>query len=361
MKLIKINNKSGYLYKLSLNYIKNINLVIKNHYLGEYNNKGTKLQRINKINSWNSQLYKFNKKNEINVFILDKLVSKLLIKIFKIKINENINKEIYINKPVFKHTLNKVYININYVLSKSSNNIVISDIRSKYYTSIITDINNILLNSNDNIKNYLSKLYNKEVIIKVNNLKYHYNDNIILNKTIINNMEKHKGGLSGKYSKILRTNIPVNNNLNLTNTIINKHTLNLINNNNIKFNNLIKSNKLDIVNIYNTLNLNKISKDILINKYLIGLNVLYKGKNLNITGVSRSIKDRLLLGSLSNKLYGKYSNNLQSSLNNLNLNLFINKSYKLNYIPNHHNIVTNHKVNKGKTGTFGITTKLNTI
>lgn len=46
-----IINKEGYLYKFSLNYVKDINIKmnngIKNHYLSEYNNKGTKLQRIN--------------------------------------------------------------------------------------------------------------------------------------------------------------------------------------------------------------------------------------------------------------------------------------------------------------------------
>nr|NP_038223.1 var1 ribosomal protein [Wickerhamomyces canadensis]P48849.2 RecName: Full=Small ribosomal subunit protein uS3m; AltName: Full=Ribosomal protein VAR1, mitochondrial [Wickerhamomyces canadensis]BAA06578.2 var1 ribosomal protein [Wickerhamomyces canadensis] len=379
-----------YLYKLTNNYIKNIDISIKDHYINEYNNKGTKLQRINKINSWDNQLYKFNKKNVINTWILDRLVSKLLIKIFKVRvniINNNIInngqiKDIYINKPKFKHTINKVYINFNYILS--SNNITINDIdnnMNKYYTSIINDINNILGISNnnnnniinkDNISNYLSKLYNKKVIIESNRLIYHYNDNTILNKMIINNMEKHKGGLSGKYSKILRTNIPVNNSI----LIRNKYISSIINNNYIKLNhiiNLTSYNNLNILNIYNTLNLNKISKDLLINKYIIGLNVLYKGKNLNTAGISRSIKDRLLLGSLSNKLYGKYSNFLSSSLinnnnnnlklgsSNINTNLNINKSYKLNYIPNHHNIITNNKVNKVKTGTFGITTKLNTI
>ena len=379
---MKKKNINNYLYKLS-NNINNIdtnkNNQIISKYIQEYNNKGTKIQNSNKMNNWYTQLYKYNNNNLINILLIDNLVSKLLIKIFRINTGKLI-KEIYISKPKFKHTINKVYITFNYII----NNDIINNNNNKnynnYYTSIINDINNILGSNNykkynnNNISLYLSKLYNKEVIIIPNKIKYHYNDNIILNKTIINNIEKYKGGLAGKYSKILRNNIPVNNSLLIKNNYIN----NLINFNNIKFNNLYNNNiNNNIINIYNNINLNNLANKLLINKYIIGLNILYKGKNLNKAGISRSIKDKLLFGSLSNKLYSKYNsllilnnnnnnnNNIIKGINNINLN----KKYNLNYIPNHHTIINNTtdiaagrtKVNKVKTGVFGISTKLNTI
>jgi hypothetical protein len=181
---------------------------------------------------------------------------------------------------------------------------------------------------------------------------------------VINNLEKYKGGLSGKYSKILRNNVPINNNLLIKNLYIN----NLIKLNNIKFNNIINNNN-NIINIYNNININNIANNLLTNKYLIGLSILYKGKNLNKAGISRSIKDKLLFGSLSNKLYGKYNGLLKNNTNLFNYNINLNKKYNLNYIPNHHSIINNTtdiasgriKVNKVKTGVFGISTKLNTI
>lgn len=61
-------------------------------------------------------------------------------------------------------------------------------------------------------------------------------------------MEKYKGGFSGRYSKVLRMNIPMNNNL----LIKNKYISSLINNNYIKYTNLktLNNNKINIVNIY---------------------------------------------------------------------------------------------------------------
>uniref|UniRef100_S5U5F6 Ribosomal protein S3 n=1 Tax=[Candida] norvegica TaxID=49330 RepID=S5U5F6_9ASCO len=376
---------NNYLYKLSNkinknNYENKNKIILK--YIQEYNNKGRKLQNINKMNNWYTQLYKYNNNKLINILLIDNLVSKLLIKIFKINLN-NIQStigitNIYINKPKFKHTINKLYIIFNYSIN-NNNNIINNSNNNNYYTSIINDINNILgsyninkYNNNNNLSNYLSKIYNKEVIIIPNKIKYHYNDNIIFNKMIINNIEKYKGGLAGKYSKILRNNIPMNNHLLIKNNYIN----NIIKNNNIKYNNILNNNNnnINIIDIYNNININNIPNNLLTNKYLIGLNILYKGKNLNKAGISRSIKDKLLFGSLSNKLYSKYNgllNSLQYNniLFNNNYNININKKYSLNYIPNHHSIINNNtdiatgrfKVNKVKTGVFGISTKLNTI
>lgn len=387
---MKNNKKFTYLYKLSNNYVNNKtnkNLILLKHYLQEYNNKGTKLQSSNKMNNWLNQLYKFNKTSVVNTLLLDKLVSNLLIKLFTIKyINNKLNsvskgalREIYINKPQFKHTVNTVYIYLNYNdtllnINEKENN---KENYNLYYTSLANSINNILGSYNfnkynlNNISNYLSTLYNKEVVIVPNKLKYNYNDSTILNKTIVNNIEKFKGGLAGNYSKLLRNNVPVNNSL----LIKNNYITNIVDNYNIKYNNILKfnnnnllsnnSNNISITDIYNTLNMNKITSDLLINKYIIGLSVLYKGKNLNKAGISRSIKDKLLFGSLSNKLYKKYNGLLtfNNGLNNqmLNIDINLNKKYSLNYIPNHHSISQDFKVNKVKTGVFGISVKLNTI
>lgn len=295
-----------------------------------------------------------------------------------ININKkNINRRIFINKPTFKHTINTVTINFNY---NDTNNILSKNIDDKhklYYNTLIKDIYSILgcLNNNnntilfnENIATYLSKIYNKKVIIIPNKIKYNYNDNTIFNKSIthiLGTNDKFKAGLSGKHlSKLLRDNIPTNNSLNIKNNYV----LNLINNNNIKYNNIINNNTNDIniKDIYNTLNINKITNELLINKYLIGLSILYKGKNLKKAGVSRSIKEKLLLGSLSNKLYKKYSGLLVSNNSNnfkkfINFDININKKYKLNNIPANHSISKLTKVNKNKTGSYGISIKLNTI
>nr|YP_008475099.1 ribosomal protein S3 [Wickerhamomyces pijperi]AGS44408.1 ribosomal protein S3 [Wickerhamomyces pijperi] len=388
---MKNNQKFTYLYKLSNNYVNNKtnkNLILLKHYLQEYNNKGTKLQSSNKMNNWLNQLYKFNKTSVVNTLLLDKLVSNLLIKLFTIKyINNKLNtvskgalREIYINKPQFKHTVNTVYIYFNYndTLLNINNKENYKENYNLYYTSLSNSINNILGSYNfnkfnlNNISNYLSTLYNKEVVIVPNKLKYNYNDSVILNKTIVNNIDKFKGGLAGNYSKLLRNNVPVNNSL----LIKNNYISNIIDNYNIKYNNILNFNNINLLNknnsnigitdIYNTLSMDKITSDLLINKYIIGLSVLYKGKNLNKAGISRSIKDKLLFGSLSNKLYKKYNGLLtfnNNGLNNqmLNIDINLNKKYSLNYIPNHHSISQDFKVNKVKTGVFGISVKLNTI
>lgn len=373
------NNKKIYLSLLSNNYIdnkNNNNLVYLKKYLQEYNNKGTKLQSPNMMNSWRNQLYKYNKKEIINTLLIDRLVSKLLVKLFIIKEmgNKIINRRIFINKPIFKHTINTVYIYFNY---NDTNNIKsINNNYSLYYNTLIKDIFNILgclnnNNFNDNISLYLSKVYNKKVIIIPNKIKYNYNDNYIFNSSIthlLGTNDLFKSGLSGKQlSKVLRDNIPANNN---SLDISNKYITNIINNNNIKYNNIINNNNnnLSIKDIYNSFDINKITNELLINKYLIGLSLSYKGKNLKKAGVSRSIKEKLLLGSLSNKLYKKYNaslilNNINNTNNNkyLNFDININKKYKLNHIPSHHSVSNLSKVNKNKTGSYGISVKLNTI
>lgn len=371
-KKIMINQnsiKKSYLYKLSSKALNNINnnernALYLNKYLREYNNKGTKLQNSNMMNSWTSQLYKYNKNEIMNTVLLDRLVSKLLIKLFIIKDNNNNLSRIFINKPKFKHTINTVYINFNYNDTCIKTNI--NNKHSLYYGSLIKDINNILgcLNNNEvfNISTYLSGLYNKKVVIIPNKIKYNYNDNVIFNSSISYDLDKYKGGLAGKtYSKLLRDNIPMNNSLSIKNNYIN----NIISNNNIKYNNILNNPTLRIDQIYKSFDVNKITNDLLINKYLIGLSILFKGKNIKKVGVSRSIKEKLLFGSLSNKLYKKNSGLLVSKNTNnikyLNFDINLNKKYKLNYIPNHHSISQLTKVNKAKTGVYGVSIKLNTI
>lgn len=371
-KKIMINQnsiKKSYLYKLSSKALNNINnnernALYLNKYLREYNNKGTKLQNSNMMNSWTSQLYKYNKNEIMNTVLLDRLVSKLLIKLFIIKDNNNNLSRIFINKPKFKHTINTVYINFNYNDTCIKTNI--NNKHSLYYGSLIKDINNILgcLNNNEvfNISTYLSGLYNKKVVIIPNKIKYNYNDNVIFNSSISYDLDKYKGGLAGKtYSKLLRDNIPMNNSLSIKNNYIN----NIISNNNIKYNNILNNPTLRIDQIYKSFDVNKITNNLLINKYLIGLSILFKGKNIKKVGVSRSIKEKLLFGSLSNKLYKKNSGLLVSKNTNnikyLNFDINLNKKYKLNYIPNHHSISQLTKVNKAKTGVYGVSIKLNTI
>lgn len=356
-KLLKINNINNNklllknllleLNKLRLN--NNINNLDINKYIKELSNKGNKLQHLNPINSWSTQIYNYNKNNEINTLIKDIIIRKLLYKLITFKfINKNnkstedLNKIIIISKPIFEHSLNKLNIKFYYYNKSFYNNN--NNNNNLYYINMLSKIINLLNNDTNNLSKILSYYYNKNVTIEPIKLSYNYLNSDIFSKSIsLDNINK---GIKNEYSRLLNNNLPKLNDKNIS--------INYINNikyiNKLKYNNIINNinnnnnNKLNITNIYNNININNLPINILMFKYLTGWSVTYNGRLSANKSISRSETHKLLVGTFRNKNY------LWSNMNNL---------YKLNHISANHNLSSNHNINKN--GTYNIKVKLNFI
>nr|CDS14800.1 putative mitochondrial ribosomal protein VAR1 [Lachancea thermotolerans] len=322
-----------------------------NKYMNELNNKGNKLQHLNTMNIWSTQIYNYNKNLEINTTILDKLVTKLLYKLTTLKLLKNNNvilKNILISKPIFEHTTNRVNIKFYYYYKSSGiNNTNLNKINN-YYLSTISKLMNLLNNDNNNLSKILSYYYNKKITIEPIKLSYTYLNSDIFSQSINKDVNKYNNGIKGQYSRLLNSNIP-----NLNDQIIAKNYINNINNiNNIKYNNIINNLnnssthyiKSGVSNIYNSLNINNIPMNILMFKYLTGWSITLNGRLASSKAISRTNTYRVLVGTFRNKKY---------------LWGHINNNYKLNYIPANHNISNLSNVNKN--GKYNIKVKLNFI
>lgn len=338
-------------------------------YLNELSNKGVKLQHLNNINSWSSQIYKFNKTEEINNTIYDRLVTKLLTKLLVLNINNKIYKLI-ISKPIFEHSINKVNIKFFYYLSYkninkniNNNNNLINNIYSNYKFNINSKLINLLNNNINSISNILSLYYNKDVSFEPIQLKYNYMNSDILAKSLKIMNSSSKRSLSMNRIKNLMNNMPKLNDKLISQTYINNINNIMFN----KYNNIIKSinnnnnnnNPADsspansrggaagkLYNIiYENNNINTIPNNILMFKYLVGWSIQLKGRLSNNKSISRSNTMNILNGTFQNYKY-IWGNQM---VNN----------YKLNYIPVNHNITNISDVNKN--GKYNIKVKLNTI
>nr|CCW77465.1 putative mitochondrial ribosomal protein VAR1 [Lachancea meyersii CBS 8951] len=318
-----------------------------NKYLNELKNKGNKLQHLNTMNIWSTQIYNYNKNLEINTIILDRLVTKLLYKLTTLKLLKNNNnmilKNILISKPIFEHTTNRVNIKFYYYYKSSS----LLNLNN-YYLSIISKLMNLLNNDNNNLSKILSYYYNKKITIEPIKLSYTYLNSDIFSQSINKDVNKYNNGIKGQYSRLLNSNIP-----NLNDQIIAKNYINNINNiNNIKYNNIINNlnnninnnNNNKVSNIYNSLNIYNIPMNILMFKYLTGWSITLNGRLASSKAISRTNTHRVLVGTFRNKKY---------------LWGHINNNYKLNYIPANHNISNLSNINKN--GKYNIKVKLNFI
>nr|CCW77454.1 putative mitochondrial ribosomal protein VAR1 [Lachancea mirantina] len=326
-----------------------------NKYLNELNNKGNKLQHLNNMNIWSTQIYNYNKNTEINTIIYDRLVVKLLYKLMTLKLLNNttnnltykkgIIKEILISKPTIEHTVNNVNIKYYYYHNNNNKN---NNQLDNYYMDMISKLMNLLNNNNNNMSKILSYYYNKKVTIEPIKLSYTYLNSDIFSKSINKDITKYNNGIKGQYSHLLNSNIPKFND-----QIISKNYINNINNiNNIKYNNIINNlnntlsimSKSNITNIYKSLNINNIPMNILMFKYLTGWSITLNGRLASSKAISRTNTTKMLVGTFRNKnyLWGHFNNN-----------------YKLNYIPANHNISNLSNVNKN--GKYNIKVKLNFI
>ncbi|AQZ19160.1 RPS3 (mitochondrion) [Zygosaccharomyces parabailii] len=333
------------LNKLRLN--KNINILAPeggyardiNKYIKELSNKGNKLQHLNTMNTWSTQIYNYNNNNEIMTFMKDMVIRKLLYKLMTYKLDLNNNKIIIISKPIFEHSLNKLNIKF-YYYNKSS--YIHNNNNKLYYMNMLSRIINLLNNDSNNLSRILSYYYNKNVTIEPIKLSYNYLNSDIFSKSIsLDNINK---GIKNEYSRTLNNNLPKLNDKNISmNYINNIKLINKFKYNNI-INNINNNNKLNINNIYKDINIINLPMNILMFKYLTGWSVTYNGRLSANKSISRSETHKLLVGTFRNKNY------LWSNMNNL---------YKLNYISANHNLSSNHNINKN--GTYNIKVKLNFI
>lgn len=361
LKLIKIITNNN---NINISNIKSLLLLLNNKrlnnhinvsyiwdYLNELSNKGVKLQHLNNMNSWSSQIYKYNKREEINNVIYDRLVYKLLTKLLVLN-NINNTYRLIISKPIFEHNLNKLNIKFFYYVSYNknkninNNNNNINLINNNYKLNINSKLINLLNNNINNLSNILSLYYNKDITFEPIQLKYNYINSDILAKSfkIINSSTKRS--LSINKIKNLINNMPK-----LNDKLISQSYINNINNIMFnKYNNIITSiNNNNNDNIYKIIykndNINNIPINILMFKYLVGWSIQLKGRLSNNKSISRSKTINILGGTFQNYKY-IWGNQM---INN----------YKLNYIPVNHNISNISDVNKN--GKYNIKIKLNTI
>nr|APD15072.1 ribosomal protein S3 [Torulaspora quercuum] len=338
--------------RLSKNIINNKNI---NKYMNELNNKGNKLQHINNMNNWTTQIYNYNKNMEITTTMKDKLLIKLLYKFMTLKLNmNNMNfmKKIIISKPIFQHTINNLNIKFYYYnLSLYNNNNTNNNNYNKYYMNMVSKMMNLLNNNNNNLSKILSYYYKKKVTIEPIKLSYNYLNSDIFSKCIsMGDINKYNNGIKNEYSRLLNNTIPKLNDqtisMNYINNIkyINKLKYNnIINNMN---NNLKNTSKglLNINNIYNNMNIYNIPMNILMFKYLTGWSITFNGRLSTSKSISRSETQKVLVGTFRNKNY------LWSNITNM---------YKLNYISANHNLSNMSNINKN--GKYNIKVKLNYI
>nr|YP_009155517.1 ribosomal protein S3 [Torulaspora globosa]AJG03042.1 ribosomal protein S3 [Torulaspora globosa] len=348
--------------RLSKNIIDNKDI---NKYMNELSNKGNKLQHMNNMNNWTTQIYNYNKNLEITTTMKDKILTKLLYKFMTLKLNMNnmnFNKKIIISKPIFQHTINNLNIkfyyynnslyNINNNNYNTSGTMNIMNSMGGYYMTMVSKMMNLLNNNNNNLSKILSYYYNKKVTIEPIKLSYNYLNSDIFSKCIsMGDINKYKNGIKNEYSRLLNNTIPKLNDqtisMNYINNIkyINKlkynNIINNINNNNNNNNNNLK---LNINNIYNNMNINNIPMNILMFKYLTGWSITFNGRLSTSKSISRSETQKVLVGTFRNKNY------LWSNINNM---------YKLNYISANHNLSNTSNINKN--GKYNIKVKLNYI
>ena len=349
LKLLKIINKDNLnnkklilkniLLEINIKRINNIKTIFNNNNI-DINNKNNKLQHLNNINTWNLQIYNYNKNIEINNTINDKLITKLLYKIITLRLNNNKTNKIIISKPINQHSLNKLNIKFYYYINNNNNNDINNN--NNYYITIINKLINIINNNiNNSLSNILSYYYNKRVTIEPIKLSYIYINSDIFSKYIsLNDIDKYNNGIITNYQRILNNIIPKLNDHNISINYIN----NINNINNIKYNNIITPYGINnnINKLYNNINIDNIPIDILIFKYLVGWSIKLKGRLSNNIGRTSTLI--LLNGTFNNKKY------LWSNINN---------NYKLNYISSNHNLYNNSNINKN--GKYNIKVKLNFI
>lgn len=337
---------------------------ITNYYLDNmYNGLGNDHTHIHDIDTWINKIYTFNSNKLINTYILDKLVSHLLIKLFNNNTTNNINKLYsknyisFISKPIFNHTTNGVIITFNRYTNIINNNNNNTNNDSNYNNNkysykyniindmIIAPLFNTLGIYNINNKNsliyLLSKYYNKKVAINITNIKdiKHNNSLFInaLNHYLINNSNNNNAIGKDIHSKLLGNNI-YNNKVTINNIKHVKSYYTTI------YNNIYGINDTININITNVLNNTNISymDNTMPNKYISGHSILINGKGSNVAAIARTKKSKYSKGTLVNYSSKSYIHNINNIYNDNNRNVFIKLRNKAIFNNINNNTINNN-------------------
>lgn len=288
------------------NMLLNNNLINRNKW-ENINNNMNELRNM-KDNNWQLNMYNYNKNNERWLIINDTLVEKLLRKIMNMRMNK-----VLISKVQFNHSINKVYIKYYYYNIDNNNNM--------YSNMMLRLINNM-----NRLSNILSYYYDKEVIIEPIKVTYVYmnsnimsdyikllmNNNMDLNNQLVTfNNKSNIDQLMREYLSMINNMLPINNNNNFINLVMNRKDREL------------SDNGEDMLELMRY-------------KYLMGWSIRLKGKLNKLN--ARSVKLNIINGTFKNN---------------------DNKYYKYNNLPNNHYVANTFNVNKD--GKYNIKVKLNYI
>lgn len=260
-------------------------------------------------------LYKHSTNNIMSYYYHDNIATNIINIILNTTI-DNTPINILHTKPIYIHTIETVHILIFIYIPKAlygQNNLYIERILNS-----TTILEGVLTN----------KLYSKSVHINYIVLRYNYIDSTILSNTISNIIGKHNV-YKGKYSSIQDNNILLTNS---TQVLVNRY--NTIENLQTYMYKMYIYNQQLNYNI-NHINIQEVLPNIMINQYLIGYKLVYKGKRALTDSNARAIK----------YIKHKGAFNTYNIYNISNSNTYTLNTYK-------HSITKSHTFNTNKNGLY---------
>jgi len=327
-----INSKLGKKYHLYdiVSTIQHNNKVVVSKLLEDvvidYTGLGDNKPSINEINQWSNNLYNYSKLGNAYAWIVDLCVIDIMHKLFTLKLDDKSYYQVFMDKPKFMHTTDKVIIQFDYTTNYKPN------LKGHEYLtdSIIKLISNGLISATECINNehynilgdYLSSYYNGKKVIFIGKLLHNPTKNMKLYMNIyshqryIEGLNNNSNNIYTYDSAIKSLSIYNNNNIKgkyiqYINNYINNITNNIINIKNI--------NKTFIGKLLHNTDINQLNNTMIHNN-ITGIYIKYKGKSYMISSTGRSETSKLLLGTLSNISTKSW----YKSLLNFNKNILVN-------------------------------------
>ncbi|GMM37202.1 mitochondrial 37S ribosomal protein [Saccharomycopsis crataegensis] len=313
-------------------------------------NKATNLQSPNDLAMFNHQVFKFNKHDEINSVILDRQVAKLIKQFLNVsvtmkgdktaannsKASAGVDKKsicpIYISEPVFKHSTTEVEVSFYYYnnfpdSSGRTPNVYYNE-DAKYYVPIVNKLFNTLCGTTDKggLANTFEEYYGKKVRIVPKKLIYPQNNNVIFAKYLSNQAQKNASYLKNIPRTLSRCMPNI-----ADETAAIDYNLKLIGSAEDKIAKVVSQSKnslsgsLDLSKIYGS-DYKNISKRLVMFKYLIGAQVIAKGRSPAKAAISRAQKSKSFRGTFRNKVYNSNVLSNQYKLNHLKSNITVHNS-----------------------------------
>lgn len=327
----------------------------------QFFNKGNNLQSLHDLNSNIHQIFKFNKNLEINTVMLDRRVSKLIKQFLTISLPSASDKlsssnqtnmktvlPLYMSEPVFKHGSSQIEISFYYYQNfpEDTKRNRFYNKNAKYYIPIVNKLFSSLTSnsSSSSLAFHLQQYYNKKVIIKPTKLKYIFTNNDIFAQYLTNTLKKQPN-LARRLDRFITQFVPKIDD----ESIAIKYNLGLIEKTDEKLNKVISksqnsfNDKIDVTKLYSS-DKSSVAKNLLMFKYLAGLQIKTGGRGNVSTPSGRAEKKKVNLGTFRNKVY--------------TFNILSNR-YKLNLLKA--NIHVNQSQYFGKFGSYGVSVKANYV